>query len=62
MNIADLSMINGPLFKTVKFVETSVERNVADEVERLARVTTAGSWKNGITTSLQATTCPWYGV
>lgn len=41
MNTADLSVIYGPLFEAVKFVKTSVEGNVADEVKRLARVATS---------------------
>ena len=62
MNTAYLAVVYGPLFKSVKLVETAVEGNVADEVECLARVTATRGRKNGIATSLQTTTRSWYGV
>ena len=46
-------MIDRPLLEAVQFEKVSVEGDVADEVERLAGVTTSRSRKNRVAAALK---------
>ncbi len=54
MSVSNFSMIDRPLLEAVQFEKVSVKGDVADEVERLAGVTTARSRKDRVAATLKS--------